>query len=339
MLRVLAITGGKNVPSAIFRIRQYVDFVKGDEDVIINESIPLLSCYCPYKGLIRYLYYLVYLVSRSPVLFLQFRYDLIFLQREFVPSFYTLERFLFKPIIYDVDDAVFIGRRNFKTQRSISKRAKRIIVSTDYLKNWYNNYCKTDVIPTSINCDRYIPFKESKGQRYIGWVGTSNNFWHLDFIEESLSKFLNANTDWKLRIISDQKYIPSKINQTRVENIKWSYENDVKLINSFSIGIMPLVNDDWTKGKASFKLLQYMACGIPAVASNTGNNQNVGYDLPSVKLVQGAEWFDVLNQLARNLNKIDTTPALLRVKELYSIQSNFKLLIAILNEVYRTNRP
>ena len=250
MFRVLVISGGKKVPSSIFRIRQYLPFINDYKSIKIDEPYPYLECYTSHKGIFRLFYYIIYLISRLDVIFKQFNYDAIFLQREILPTFYTIERFLFKPIIYDVDDAVFIGDRQSLTQRRISEQASMVIVSNNYLKKWYDQYSeKVIIIPTSVDIERYMPLKLKKlsNTKIIGWIGTSDNFWHLDLVINSISKFLIYNPYWKLRIVADKDYKSDHISSDKIENIKWTLDSDVKLINSFDIGIMPLVETNWTR--------------------------------------------------------------------------------------------
>ena len=339
MFRVLVISGGKKVPSSIFRVRQYLPFINDYKSIKIVEQYPFLECYTSYKGILRLFYYIIYLISRSDIIFKQFNYDAIFLQREILPTFFTLERFLFKPIIYDVDDAVFIGDRQSLTQRRISEKASMVIVSNNYLKNWYDQYSKkVIIIPTSVNIERYKPIKLPKlsNTKIIGWIGTSNNFWHLDLVINSVSKFLISNPCWKLRIVADKDYKSDQISADKIENIKWTLDSDVKLINSFDIGIMPLVETNWTVGKSAFKLVQYMACGIPCLASDVGVNKVVGKDIESVKLLSDNGWYDALCEFS-NKKFIDNKGREKIIKE-YSIQKNSKILIKILNEIYYSCR-
>ena len=338
MLRVLAVTGGKQVPSSIFRIRQYFKIVESDDEILLHEATPIMSCYTSYKGVVRLFYYVFYIIFRLPLLFRQFNYDVIWLQRELVPTFYTLERFIIKPLVYDEDDAVYLGNRNAKTQERISQRSSFVVVSTNYLATWYSRYSKTRVIPTVVDCDRYKKMQVVSDQMYLGWIGTSNNFWHLDYIQRSLSQFLEENLNWKLKIVSDRPYTSEYIHASKIEFVQWSLSIDVQVINSFNIGLMPLVDTEWTRGKASFKLIQYMACGVHAVASITGNNHYVGRDLPSVKLVQDPNWLPELNFLAQNLNQIDTRPAIQHVRKHFHVRPNYYLLKEIFYEVYNISR-
>ena len=222
MFRVLAITGGKKVPSSIFRIRQYLPFINDNKLIKIDESYPYLQCYTDHKGIFRLFYYIIYLISRLDIIFKQFNYDAILLQREILPTFYTIERFLFKPIIYDVDDAVFIGDRQSLTQQRISEQASIVIVSNNYLKKWYNQHSeKVIMIPTSVDIERYMPLKLKKllNSKIIGWIGSSDNFWHLDLVINSISKFLIFNPCWKLRIVADKDYKSDCISADKMKTL------------------------------------------------------------------------------------------------------------------------
>jgi glycosyltransferase involved in cell wall biosynthesis len=335
MIKVLAITGGNTVPSARFRIREYIPYLNNDE-IIVNESIPLFECYTSYKGLFRYIYYFVYILLRLPLLINQFRYDFIWLQREILPTYITLEFFIVKPIIYDVDDAVFIGKRQSKVQKYISQKAKSVIVGNSYLYNWYSQYNNQIFnVPTVVDTNRYFPINNSiKNKFVIGWIGTSSNFYNIDLIAEALGIFLHNNPDCVLHIVSNEKYYNDLIPFKSIINIKWDYSLDVKCINDFNVGIMPLIDSNWSRGKCSFKLIQYLACGIPVIASPVGMNIDVLTNLSFTWLPKkNEEWIEAMNEV-KKINKLKVQFILReRVLEKYNITANVNNIKNILMNI------
>ena len=334
-IKILAITGGKNVPSSRFRIREYIKFINNDQTYIIREDIPLLGCYTESKGLIKIFYYIAYILIRLPLIFRQFNYDIIFLQREIFPTFITLEFFLCKPIIYDVDDAVFHHKRGQFVQKYISKKANCVITANEYLFKWYKNLNKnTFIIPTSVDTNRYMK-KNSlvKNKNFIfGWIGSSDNFWHLDSIQRPLSKILNKNI--KLKVVSNRPYKSKIIDAKFILNSKWKYEKDVDMINSFDVGLMPLIETKWTSGKSSFKAMQYMACEVPVIASKCCYNIYLLNEHYGKLASSEDEWYEILKEsINYDFNNI-TNLARRRIDDKFSIKSNVKALKKIFKKTY-----
>ena len=128
-----------------------------------------------------------------------------------------------------------------------------------------------------MDTQRFIPaLTKGNGERdVIEWTGTSDNFRYLYEIEPALAEVLKAYPGVTLRIIADARPSFCNIPEERIEFIRWSPENEVKGIQGMSIGIMPLEDSAWARGKCSFKMFQYMACGIPVVVSPIGMNVKV----------------------------------------------------------------
>jgi glycosyltransferase involved in cell wall biosynthesis len=266
----------------------------------------------------------------------QFRYDFIWLQREILPTYITLEFFIVKPIIYDVDDAVFIGKRQSKVQKYISQKAKSVIVGNSYLYNWYSQYNNQIFnVPTVVDTNRYFPINNSiKNKFVIGWIGTSSNFYNIDLIAEALGIFLHNNPDCVLHIVSNEKYYNDLIPFKSIINIKWDYSLDVKCINDFNVGIMPLIDSNWSRGKCSFKLIQYLACGIPVIASPVGMNIDVLTNLSFTWLPKkNEEWIEAMNEV-KKINKLKVQFILReRVLEKYNITANVNNIKNILMNI------
>lgn len=296
LLNVAALTGGRNVPSARFRVRQLIPALRKNS-VHMHEFISPVSRYPPALKWVRPFWGIAALTVRVPAVLATHSYDVVFLQREFISTFLTLETLTKHPRILDVDDAIFLHRGGRFAER-LAQRCDLIICGNDYLGDIFSQWNKNvRVIPTAVDTQRYIP-KKTTGDRdrnIIGWTGTSGNFKYLYEIEPALAKVLKACPDVILRIIADTRPTFHSIQKERIDFIRWSPENEVKGIQDMSIGIMPLADSAWARGKCSFKMLQYMACGVPVVVSPVGMNTQV-LSLGSVGLGADSqnEWVEVL---------------------------------------------
>jgi glycosyltransferase involved in cell wall biosynthesis len=276
ILTVAAITGGRNVPSARFRVRQLIPALRKN-GIHVHEFIPRISKYPPEVRWIRPLWGIAALTARIPAVLATHWYDVVFLQRELVSTFLTLELLTTRPRVLDVDDAVFLYRGGRFAER-IAGQCDLVICGNDFLSNVFKQWNKNvRVIPTAIDTKRYVPNKsmDVEDSDIIGWIGTSSNFKYLYEIEPALAAVLKACPDVTLRIIADKTPHFPDIEEGRIDFIPWSHENEVKGIQGMSIGIMPLSDSLWARGKCSFKMLQYMACGVPVVASPVGMNAQV----------------------------------------------------------------
>ena len=274
-LKIAALTRGKNSPSARFRIRQLIPTLK-NFGIEMKEFIPLVPSYPPRQHFLRPLWIPTIISTRVPAVLATHLYDLTVLQRELISTFYTFEPLIKHPVIFDVDDAIFSHKRGWIAKK-IAKQSDLIICGNDFLANVFAQWnSRVEVIPTAVDTSRFVPAKkEEKTRNIIGWIGTSSNFKYLYQIEKPLSDVFKARSDVHLRIISDMAPKFRMIKEECVEYIKWSPEIEVTGIQQMTIGIMPLEDSVWTRGKCSYKMLQYMACGIPVVVSPVGMNIQV----------------------------------------------------------------
>lgn len=276
ILKVAALTGGRDVPSARFRVRQLIPALR-ESGVHVHEFIPRVSKYPPTAKWLRPLWGGAVLAARIPAVLATHCYDVVFLQRELISTFLTLEPFTRHPRVLDVDDAIYLHRGGRFAER-LASQCDLVICGNDYLKDIFSQWNKNvKVIPTAVDTKRYFPKKamDATNRDIVGWTGTSSNFKYLYEIEPALAAVFKACPNIILRVIADVKPAFRKIQERRIDFIRWSPENEIKGIQGMSIGIMPLSDSAWTRGKCSFKMLQYMACGVPVVVSPVGMNAQV----------------------------------------------------------------
>ena len=120
-----------------------------------------------------------------------------------------------------------------------------------------------------------------------------------------------------------------------VVHVPWSEDTEVSILNSFDVGIMPLFNDEWAKGKCAFKLIQYMACGVPVVASAVGANIDVVDDTCGFLADDEDSWVDGLERLRSDagLRQRMGASARLRIEREYSLGRTLPIMESVMRTV------
>lgn len=301
-MRVAAFTGGLTVPSARFRVRQYVPLLAGLGVAVDEFGLGGGGAYPPQQGWQRPLWALRRLTALAHDVQRARRHDAIWLQREMISSFYTLERFTTRPRVLDVDDSIHL-LRDGACARRLAMAADRVIAGNDFLADWYRQFhADVVILPTGVDADRYKPAARTSGETLtIGWIGTSANFPYLEALVPALARILASHADAHVRIISDRAPDFGRIPGDRWSFQGWSEASEIEDIQSMDIGIMPLADSLWARGKCSFKMLQYMACGLPVVVSPVGMNAEVlAHDEVGLAATSLDEWHDALDYLVRS---------------------------------------
>jgi glycosyltransferase involved in cell wall biosynthesis len=303
--RIAAITPGKNVPSSRFRVRQYIEDLRKNQ-IIVNE-FPAKIYDDKMPGITgnirqRYIfpisgsYEILKMLTRLPETFITHKFDATWLNRILLNSIH-IEYFLKKPLLFDIDDAIWIN--NEKSVSKISKLANVVIAGNDYIATWANTCNKNVVIiPTAIDIHKYVKKESVVSNSFnIGWSGTHDNLEYLYQIEEALDRFIRKYSDVKLIILSNKRPSFKKISIKHIEWVEWNPQNEIETIQRFTVGLMPLEDTDWAKGKCSFKMLQYMSTSIPVIVSPVGMNievlgkGNVGFSASNLD-----DWYAALDE-------------------------------------------
>ncbi len=326
---LFVILGTKKVAASRYRVYQYLPYLErsGIEYKVFSITSDFstrLAIKSPELGpLKRFLYYIYVFFERFfrfwVVFFSSCRYDIVFLQRATFPfGLAGLLQFANKEIIFDIDDAIFLpdsssGDLMTKFKGLIKERelvdvlrvSKCVIVENDYIRDYVSKYCeKVYKIPGPIDTDRYFvksDKRKSPGEDIvIGWIGSPATTSYLRLLDNVFKEILSMFSGVKVVLIGAGNYsFPDK----RVMKTPWSYDTEVGELQKIDIGIMPMPDDRWTRGKLGCKMLQYMALGVPSVVSYTPTNAELIKEGVDGFLVRTeSEWTDILSKLIRDEN-------------------------------------
>jgi glycosyltransferase involved in cell wall biosynthesis len=230
------------------------------------------------------------------------RADLTLISRKILPYFFPLEQLTAEPRVLDVDDANWLERFGRRVP-AIAKVCTSIICGNQYLASWFAQWnSNVHIVPTAVDIEFLRPgsAREANGIG-IGWTGSRENLRYLYQIEPALRVILDRFPAAYLLIVCDAAPRFDRVTSDRVRFVRWSSENERLALASMTVGLMPLEDSDWARGKCSFKMLCYMAVGIPVVVSPVGMNAEVlrlgdiGYGT-----VSSEDWVDALDHLLRD---------------------------------------
>ncbi|PWH84906.1 glycosyltransferase family 4 protein [Brumimicrobium oceani] len=274
--------------------------------------------------------------------------DILFVHREMShvgpPIFeWFVAKVLRKKYIYDFDDAIWLpnySEVNAKAHRLKAywkvkycmRWAHQLSVGNDYLADYARPFnANITVVPTTIDLKNHhnLITNYNHSPVVIGWTGTQTTLRYLEDLVPILAE-LEKEHNFIFRVISNEK---PQFNLKSLDFVPWNKESEIKDLATFQIGVMPLVEDQWSKGKCGFKALQYMALGIPTILSPVGVNTKIvkasvnGYLCSSPE-----EWKARLVELLTDLEKRKEIGQAGRktIVEEYSVDSNFRKYLEVL---------
>ncbi len=348
-MRLLALTRyGPLAPSSRVRFYQFVPYLKQHGvDVKMAPLLPNDYVERLYSGrrspwmLITAAY-----VERIKQLTQARDFDLIWLEKEILPWLPAqAERLLARlpiPYVVDYDDAVFhrydLHRNGLirlilgKKIDSVMRSAALVIAGNDYLGERAHEAgaSRVEYLPSVVDTQRYSPKEKQDSVFCVGWIGSPITAPYLKLIEGPLGR-LCRNPDVRVILVGagDQVQLPGIRNEVR----PWREATETSEIQGFDVGIMPLPDEPFERGKCGYKLIQYMACGLPVVASPVGaNKQIVEQGVNGFWASTDDEWFEALSTLHQDHEKRSQMGAAGRNKavETYSLEAASPRLLSLL---------
>ena len=292
MIKVTALTANRDDPASRFRIRQFIG-------PLAQFGIDVREHYLPLTRYRRQPLASLALLLRLPGVAASRSTDITWFRRELIPERSTLEHLTGGFRIFDVDDAIWLLRDSGFSERIVAS-CDGVIAGNRWLADHYRNIGKQVwVVPSSVDTEVWRPaITKSTSPWIIGWSGTASNLRFLQMIEEPLAGFLTQYPAVRLRVVCDRRPKLELIPSASWEFIQWSRETEVTSIQTMNVGLMPLEDSDWARGKCAFKMLLYMACGLPVIVTPVGvNRELLEKDQIGFPALRPNEWFESLRQL------------------------------------------
>lgn len=259
---------------------------------------------------------------------------------------WAVARLLRRPLVYDFDDAIWLSdagptwgswaaKAKFPGKTAqIIRMARHVIVCNEFTRRYALRHRSDDVtvIPTVVDDALYRPVDHppSRSRPVVGWIGTHSTARYLELIRGPLEA-CGRRHDFTLRIVGAGRDF--SLDGVQVENKAWRLEQEVSDYQSLDIGLYPVADDEWGKGKTGFKPVVYMSCGVPCISSPVGGVTGfVRHGTNGLFASSPAEWEQALEALL-------TDPGLRRrlgdagrrtVEEQYSLRVHAPRLAAVL---------
>lgn len=273
-------------------------------------------------------------------------FDVIYLHLEAAPFGppvfeYIFSRIMRKPVIYDIDDVIYLphasSANNFikflrfpRKIPAVIKLSSHVIVVTEHLKQFALRYNKNvTYIPPTIDTDRYFVKGPGTGKVCVGWTGSHSTSQYLMLIRDVLLR-LAEKYDISIKVFGDKNF---RIEGLDIEAKDWSADTEVRDIQAIDIGLYPLPDTEWVLGKGGLKALQYMGMGIPAVCTRIGAVLGFIEDGVNGFLVSSEpEWTEAISRLIRDAGLRSRTGLAARktVEERFSVKVNAPAYLSIL---------
>jgi len=291
-------------------------------------------------------------VARLRLLLSRNRYDAFFIYREAYPLgppwFEAMLSRSGRPIVFDFDDAIFLENTSEANRfaaalkypqkvPSIITRSAAVLAGNEFLAEYARAYNPAvSVLPTCVDTTVFVPRRSPRAAGaplVVGWIGTPTTAPYLQSLGPSLGR-LASRCAFELRVSGSGA--PLEFPGVTAVNERWSLEREVELFNTCDVGVYPLTDDEWARGKCGFKAIQFMACEVPVVAAAVGVNREIIQDGVNGFLASNErEWEEKIGRLLgdADLRRRLGTAGRKTIEERYSLAVNAPKLAAKLLEV------
>ena len=234
-------------------------------------------------------------------------FDVVFVNRDLAGGGLFFERRLLENnprVVFDFDDAIFIGKNEYAV-RWMCEHAAWVTPGNAYLAEFARQASdKVTIIPTVVDTDRYTirsyDGADARRKVRVGWSGSDRS------LPPSLYPYLEMLADLQRKL--DFEFVIITNTRPRLPNPdlrftfhEWNAEDEYRIESTMDIGLMPLVDEEFQRGKCGLKLLQYMAAAIPTVASPVGVNRDIiTHGKTGFLATTAAEWGDALAELVQS---------------------------------------
>jgi glycosyltransferase involved in cell wall biosynthesis len=346
-------------PSQRYRFEQYLNYFKSQgfnwelSEIITKKDDKIF--YHPGNYFKKAIIILKSFFIRLKDLHRSKNYDIIFIQREALligSSFFEKQFYKKSNVVFDFDDSIWLldtspENKKFEFLKNSDKtkvniaNAHAVIAGNTYLANYANQFNKNvTIIPTTIDTSIHKPISKNISSEtkkiVIGWSGSISTMKHFEMaipvIKELLIKYPNQ---LEIHVIGQAAY---KNKELEIISKSWHSDTEVADLNCFDIGIMPLPDDEWAKGKCGLKGLSYMACGIATVMSPVGvNTEIIQHNYNGYLATTQNEWLDALSTLIekKEVRELIGRRGFETVANRYSIEANKHLYLDVFNSLIK----
>jgi glycosyltransferase involved in cell wall biosynthesis len=286
------------------------------------------------------------------------QFDAIFIYREMFPIGPALvERLLSMrrrpPVIFDFDDAIFLpsvsdANRFISALKApgkvatIIRHSDQVIAGNEYLAAYARRFnAAVTIIPTCVDTTRFVPLPDgalsnnggSARQPVVGWIGSPTTAPYVRRLTPVLQR-VRQRHPFVLRVSGAGESL--EVAGITTEQPRWSLGDEVRLFNTCDVGVYPLADDEWSRGKCGFKAIEFMACGVPVVAAAVGVNREIVEDGVNGFLASTEdEWVEKLGRLLADpqLRRRFGEAGRRTIEERYSLRVHAPTLVATLRGV------
>lgn len=265
----------------------------------------------------------------------------VLLRKTFPYPIFWILRKLSKKFIFDFDDAIFCN-----TDGSYSKtrmqRFIKTVANCDYIfagnsyladaTKQHNHAVK--VIPTSVEVAKYdLPSKKNNDAFELVWIGSKSTKKYITEILPAMEQAVQSIPNLTLKIIADFALTSPHLN---IKNIPWTENDEAIELSKSHVGLAPLTNDNWTKGKCALKALQYMATGLPVISSPVGVNAYVvEHGVNGYIATNNEEWSEYIVKMSKEKDVLVQmgNQGKARVYDEFSIKVVFEKMFVIISKI------